>query len=125
MENHHALGADASRLIDEATFSDGAYVSAITCWEISMLASKGKLVLPGGLGAWVEGTLAQPGIFLAPIEPEIGVDAGQLTGDLHGDPADRIIIATARALRCALLTADEAILAYASAGHLKAIDARC
>lgn len=42
----------------------------------------------------------------------------------HGDPADRLIVATARALDCPLVTADEKILAYAAAGHLKAVDAR-
>ncbi len=124
MEKHRYLGADAAGLIDGATFSDGAYVSAITCWEISMLADKGKLEFRQGVRAWVDGALAKPGLFLAPIEPAIAIDAGQLPGSPHGDPSDRIIMATARALGCPLLTADEAILEYAAAGHLEAIDAR-
>jgi len=124
MENHRHLGTNAAGLIDESTFSDGAYVSAISCWEISMLADKGKLEFHQGVRTWVEKALAKPGLFLAPIEPEIGIDAGQLPGSPHGDPSDRIIMATARALGCPLLTADEAILEYATAGHLEAIDAR-
>lgn len=124
MENHRYLGLDAAGVIDEATFSDGAYVSAITCWEVSMLADKGKLEFRQGVREWVQEVLSKPGLFLAPIEPEIGIDAGQLPGNPHGDPSDRIIMATARALGCPLLTADEAILEYAAAGHLQVIDAR-
>ena len=124
MENHRSLGARAAALIDEATFADGAYISAITFWEVSMLANKGKVEFQQGAGAWVRQVLSQPGIFLTPIEPEIALDAGQLPGDLHGDPSDRLIIATARALRCALLTADEAILEYSKGGHVSAIDAK-
>jgi PIN domain nuclease of toxin-antitoxin system len=124
MENHRHLGTSAATLIDEATFSDGAYVSAITCWEVSMLANRGKVEFRQGVSAWVKEVLSQPGIFLTPIEPEIGIDAGQLPGNPHGDPCDRLIMATARALRCPLLTADGAILDYATTGHLTVIDAR-
>jgi PIN domain nuclease of toxin-antitoxin system len=124
MEDRRNLGIAAADIIDEATFSDGAYVSAITCWEISMLVDKDRLGLRQGTRAWMEEVLAKPGLFLAPVESEIAIDAGQLPENPHGDPADRIIMATARALDCPLLTADQAILDYAAAGHLEAIDAR-
>ena len=124
MENHRFLGLKAATLINEATSSDGAYLSAITCWEVSMLVDRGKLGFRQGVRAWMEETLSQPGIFLAPLEPEIGIEAGSLPGNIHGDPADRIIIATARALQCSLLTADRKILAYAAEGHVQAADAR-
>jgi PIN domain nuclease of toxin-antitoxin system len=61
-------------------------------------------------------------IRLIPLEPAIAVEAGELE-ELHGDPADRIIIATARHFSAPLLTADRAILAYGAAGHVEAIDA--
>ena len=75
-------------------------------------------------GAAAELNLTQAAIRLEPISPSIAIDAGQLPGGIHGDPADRIIIATSRHLGCPLLTTDRKILAYAAIGHLKAIDAR-
>lgn len=123
LENHRFLGPEAAVLINEATSSDGAYISAMTCWEVSMLADRGKLEFSQGVRAWMEEALAQPGIFLAPVALEIGIDAGGLPGKPHGDPCDRIIMATARILGCPLLTADGAILDYAAAGHLAAVDA--
>jgi PIN domain nuclease of toxin-antitoxin system len=124
MENNRSLGSEATALIDEATASDGAYVSAMTCWEVSMLVDRGKLGFRQGVRAWMDETLSQPGIFLAPVGLETGVEAGRLPGRPHGDPCDRIIMTTARILGCPLLTADGAILEYAAAGHLTAIDAR-
>ena len=124
MENHRFLGPEAAALIDEATASDGAYVSAMTCWEVSMLSDRGKLGFRQGVHAWMKGALAQSGIFLVPVDFEIGIDAGALPGQVHGDPCDRIIMATARSLGCALLTADAAILDYAAGGYLTAIDAK-
>ncbi len=124
MENDRSLGVEAAALIDEATASDGAYISAMTCWEVSMLVDRGKLGFRQGIRAWMNETLSQPGIFLAPVGHEIAVEAGGLPGRPHGDPCDRIIMTTARILRCPLLTADGAILDYAATGHLTAIDAR-
>ena len=124
LANHRFLGLKAAATIDEATSSDGAYVSGITCWEVSMLADRGKLEFRQGVRNWMKEALSQPGIFLAPVDLETGLDAGSLPGKPHGDPSDRIIMATARILDCPLLTADEAILDYAPAGHLRTIDAR-
>jgi len=124
MENHRFLGLKAAALIDEATASDGAYISGITCWEVSMLIDHGKLGFAQGALGWMQSVLALPGMFLVPVDLGIGADAGSLPGRLHGDPADRIIMATARSLDCPLLTADEPILAYAAQGHVRAIDAR-
>ncbi|MEO7178956.1 MAG: type II toxin-antitoxin system VapC family toxin [Allosphingosinicella sp.] len=124
MENDRSLGLEAAALIDEATASDGAYISAMTCWEVSMLVDRRKLEFRQGARAWLDEVLSQPGIFLAPVSFEIGVEAGSLPGRPHGDPCDRIIITTARILGCPLLTADGPILEYAANGHLTAIDAR-
>lgn len=124
MENDRSLGREAAAMIDEATASDGAYISAMTCWEVSMLVDRGKLEFRQGVRVWMNETLLQPGIFLAPVDLEISVEAGDLPGRPHGDPCDRIIMTTARILGCPLLTADGAILEYAARGHLTAIDAR-
>ncbi len=88
-----------------------------------MLTQKGRLALGRETGAWLKEALSLPGISLAPITPDIAVDSVGLPGDFHADPADRLIIATARQANATLLTADRAILDYAAAGHLHAVDA--
>lgn len=99
-------------------------VSPISFWETSMLMSKGRLETGQSPKDWVGSILALPGFQAAPFTPDIAADAGSLPPPLHGDPCDRLIVATARALGCVLLTADEKILDYAAAGHLRAEDAR-
>ena len=117
------LGQNAQALIEETAQREGALVSAITPWEIALLAEKGRLRLGQEVGAWIQAALALPGIRLAPIEPEIAVDSVRLPGNFHADPADRLIIATARYFDIALVTADQAILAYAASGHVRAVNA--
>jgi PIN domain nuclease of toxin-antitoxin system len=123
-DNKPELGVESRKLIANAQGDSKLYISAITPWEIAMLVSKDRLQLSQHLAIWMPGVMAQPGIVVAPLTLEIGMDAGLLPPGIHGDPADRIIIATARALHCPVLTADGKILRYAAAGHLQAIDAR-
>jgi len=117
------LGQTARRLIDEAATAGELQVPAITPWEIAVLAQRGRLALGRDVGAWLEDVLSLPGIRLSPLAPAICVESVRLPGDLHGDPADRLIIATARHAGLPLMTADRAILAYAAAGHVRIIDA--
>ncbi len=72
---------------------------------------------------WLRASLALPGIRLAPITPEISIDSVRLPGTFHADPADRVIIATARYHEASLVTADSSILTYATTGNLEVIDA--
>lgn len=55
------------------------------------------------------------------LEPDVALSASYLPGGLHRDPADRLLIATARALDVPIMTRDERILAYAGQGHVQAI----
>lgn len=89
-----------------------------------MLVSKDRLTLTREVRAWFKEVLSQPGLALVPIEPEIAILAGQLPRSVHGDPADRIIMASAAILGCPLMTVDRAILAHSKAGNIQAIDAR-
>ena len=118
------LGLEAGANIRESAARDGVLVSAITPWEIAMLVGKGRLALDRPIDAWIEETFGLPGVRLAPITPRIAVESVGLPGQFHADPADRLIVATARVSGAALLTADQAILSYASNGHLHARDAR-
>lgn len=118
------LGVKAREIARQAAATDGAVVSPISFWEASMLVEKDRITLGMDTSAWMKAILAQPGVRLEQISPLIAIDAGRLPGAIHGDPADRLIIATARHLSCPLLTTDRKILAYAAEGHVRAIDAR-
>lgn len=122
-EGDQRLGGIASALIEETRRADRIGVSAITPWEIALLVEKGRLRLALEVGTWIETVLDASGIDLLPIEPEIAVDSVRLPGEFHADPADRFIVATARRRAAPLLTADRSILAFAAAGHVRAIDA--
>ena len=117
------LGKSAQAEIENAAQTSAVLVSAITPWEIAMLSKKGRLSLGQETGSWLNAVLALPGVRLTPIEPAIAVDSVRLPGTFHSDPADRLIIATARHFNIPLVTSDNAILAYAATGYVKIIDA--
>lgn len=117
------LSAEARESIEAAAAQRSVHVSAITPWEIAMLVAKGRLVLDRDVMEWVQATLALPGLRMAPLEPAVAVASTRLPGELHGDPADRLIVATARHLGATLVTADAALLAYARLGHVQALPA--
>jgi PIN domain nuclease of toxin-antitoxin system len=103
-----------------ASKQTGLFASAISIWEIAMLEAKGRIAFSAGISSWVEDALKAPGFQIVPLLPEISIDSTRLPGLFHGDPADRIIVATARFLKCALITVDKKILAYAESGFLNA-----
>jgi len=99
--------------------SQGLGVSAISCWEVAKLAEYNRLTLPCPVGDWLKQALAYPGVRLLELTPEIVVESAQLPGAFHRDPADQIIVATARVYNCALLTSDTKILSYPHVNILK------
>lgn len=121
-EGESTLGEKARILIDAA--SDMRSCSAISFWELAMLADKSRVSLSLPVDRWTARVAKIGRIAILPVTGELGIDAGELPGGIHGDPADRIIVATARALDCALVTTDRKILAHAPQGHVKAVDAR-
>lgn len=117
------LGDEAAKAINLASREDRISISAITPWEIGLLVSKRRINLHRDALEWVRGALANPGVRLAALEPEIAVASSNLPFDMHADPADRILVATARHLGATLVTADETLLALAAKGHFRAMDA--
>ncbi|HJX14940.1 MAG TPA: type II toxin-antitoxin system VapC family toxin [Candidatus Deferrimicrobiaceae bacterium] len=93
-------------------------VSVISVWEVAMLEAKGRIRLTKDCLAWVRDALSAPGTSLVPLSPEIAVESSRLPGRFHGDPADRILVATARLLGGTLLTRDDRILAYGKGKHV-------
>ena len=113
------IGEKTLGVVDRAWIAGEAAVSAITFWELSMLVRKGRLSLPDDIGPWRRQNLRQ-GLTEIPLDGEVGARAGSLAG-LHGDPADRIIVATAMDGH-RLVTADQRILDWD--GPLRRLDAR-
>jgi PIN domain nuclease of toxin-antitoxin system len=95
------LGADA-----------GLAVSAISCWEVAKLVERGRVVLPVAIDEWVDGSLEKSGIELLPLSREIAIASCSLPGTFHRDPADQIIVATARVHDLRLATFDAKIRSY-------------
>lgn len=113
------LGPAALNLISAAWQSGDAAVSAISFWEIRMLQEKGRLSLPTDADNWRQELIAD-GLIEIPLTGDIGIRAAALA-NFHGDPADRMIVATALAGH-RLVTSDRQILAWD--GPLDRVNAR-
>ncbi|MGR3175616.1 MAG: type II toxin-antitoxin system VapC family toxin [Candidatus Scalindua sp.] len=107
--------------IEDSVKYSNIRVSAISVWEVGMLESKGKIIFPIGCLEWVNKALNAPGISLVPITPEMAIESSRLPGKFHGDPADRIIVATARILGATLMSHDKQIIMYGKKKYLKVI----
>jgi PIN domain nuclease of toxin-antitoxin system len=108
------LSPRVQRAIADAGRRGELLVSAITPWEIALGAQAGKYRVVGDLLDWILGALDAVAATVAALEPAISVEAAALPWH-HADPADRIIVATARRLGAVLVTADTRILDYADA----------
>lgn len=123
MNDNPRLGPIAKQAIRLGYRQDRARISAITPWEIALLVGKSRLDLGKDVLIWIRGALALPGVTLVPLLPEIAVASTRLPFEMHPDPADRILVATARHLGATLVTADAALLEFAKQGHFVAMDA--
>ena len=135
--NGQAIHRNAQQEIIAAAAGGGILVSPVSAWEIGLLSGRKGIVFQPDPTAWFQSFLAYPGVRLTPLTPEIAIDSSFLpplpaaaltaigTGSggspRHGDPADRLLIATARALDVPIVTRDRAILTYAQAGHVRVI----
>ena len=119
LDGNERLGEKSRTLIQQSAQADSLYVSAITPWEIAMLINKGRLTLVQEIGEWLRIAISMPGIRMAPLSIDASVASTRLPGAFHSDPADRIIVATARHLGAILVTEDKLILEYGKAGHVK------
>ena len=119
-ENDSALGGRAARLIDEAVLGGVAHISAISFWELALKIRKGKFGLAQPIAEW-RADILRMGLHEVPIDGTLGIAANQLR-DLHDNPTDRLIVATAIAVRATLVTSDARLLAWK--GPLACIDAR-
>ncbi|GIK78470.1 MAG: type II toxin-antitoxin system VapC family toxin [Thermoleophilia bacterium] len=111
------------RLSDRAaTAIDSAgtiLVSAVSCWELGMLAAKGRIAFDRPIETWVRQALARPGLRALPLGPRAATLAGTLEpAEFHGDPADRMIYASARDEGAVLVTRDRLLRDFDPRGTL-------
>lgn len=123
-EGDPRLGVASRRLIDEESADGHILVAAISIWEIAMLVARNRLALGQDVDVWIARALGLQGIELAELLVPVSLGAVGLPGSFHADPADRMIVATARHHQATLLTADRQILDYAAQGYLIAQDAQ-
>ena len=84
-------------------------ISAISLWEVQMLHSKDRLELPTSLAEWLTQAAGENLVTMIPISVDVILALDALPVGFHGDPADRVIVATARSLAMPLATHDGAI----------------
>lgn len=117
------LAVGDRRMINRAAASGQLRIAAISVWEAALLASHGRLTLGQPLRQWIERAVSAPGLSIEPLLPEVAIEGSVLPDTFHRDPADRMIVATARITGAALMTRDRRILDYAARGHLTALPA--
>ncbi len=119
-----ALAPSAIEAISRAAKEGAVRVSAISVWEVAMLEAKGRISLSRPVDDWVQAALRAPGVSLLPLSPDIAIESTRLPGAPGGDPADRVLMASARTLGGQLATCDRDILNYAKGGQLNVLNAR-
>ena len=112
------LSKRAKTAIERELVGGEILVSSISAWEIAMLVEREKLVLSMDVGSWLAAVANIGAVRFVAVDPEIAVKSVELPGDFHKDPADRMIVATARKFSVSLVTKDEKIRAYA---HVRTI----
>lgn len=88
------------------------FLSAISVWEVLLLAQKNRLTLEPDAATWIQDSLVQLRITVLPITTEVALETQQLHGFERQDPGDRFIVSTARVHGLVLLSADVPILRW-------------
>ena len=111
------LSDDVKKRIKK-TLADQRAIASISIWEFAMMVVKGRINVKIDPKLWLDNAIKKSGIKVIELSPEIAMESCNLPGDFHKDPADQIIVATARIHNLTLLTKDQKILQYR---HVKAL----
>ncbi len=117
------LQPDIVSRIEDALVTNRLHVSAISVWEIGLLVAKNRITLSAPVKDWVEHATTLPGLHLHPLDWQGALESTLLPGAPHADPADRLLVATARVGGYTLVTRDRKILDYGKAGHVNVLAA--
>lgn len=115
------LSASCCKAIEQASNNGKLAVSVISVWEIGMLEAKGRIRLSKACLDWVQEALSASGLQLISLSPEIAIESSHLPGEIHGDPADRILAATARIYDAVLITQDSKLIEYGKQHYLSVL----
>lgn len=106
------LSQPARRAIERARTGGALSLSLISIWELAKKVEKGQLVLDRPVDDWLDRAITHEGLQLVELTRPILVESCRLPGPFHGDPADQIIVATARHRESVLVTKDRKIREY-------------
>ena len=113
------LTAEVKEAIKLAKADKSLYLSSISLWEIAMLAQKQRISVYRRIADFLQTIEKIRGLNILQITANIAAESVTLPGDIHGNPADRIIIASCREISATLITRDQQILDWANLGHMK------
>ncbi len=117
------LSAQTREIIEVAAKGGDVRVPVIVAWELGMLTARQRLRLREPLVEWFQAAMETSGLLMADQTVEIVVESTRLPGDPPSDPADCMIVATARRLDATLVTRDRLILDYGAQGHVDVLPA--
>lgn len=112
------LPPSVRKAIEHAKETEHLFLSPISVWEISMLAARKRIAFDMDVADWLKQWIDSPGIIMAEISFQVALLSNRLPGTIHGDPADRILVATAYEQSAVLVTADEKILHYGESSFI-------
>lgn len=112
LANPDEISRAAREEIDRAMEKEEILISSISCWEIALLVRKGRLELTMPVEDWVARSEALSFVQFVPLDNRIALRSNHLPGEIHDDPADRIIIATALTVGAPLVSKDSRIRDY-------------
>ena len=123
LANGEPMSAESLRAVRSASVTGEVLVSPVSAWEVGLLAANPvrPVRFDPDPAAWFATLLGLPGVDLAPLTPEAAIESSFLPGRLHGDPADRLLVATARRMNAAFVTRDARLVRYGKQGHVLVI----
>lgn len=116
------LSKEIKQKITLAQETNNLIICSISLWEIAMLSSKKRINIYEPINDFLKSITDIHGLKIQDISPEVAAESVLLMDDFHGDPADRIIVATTRMNGAILLTRDKKILDWAKFGHIKSLE---
>ena len=117
------LGKAIPDRVERAARDGRLRISAITLCELGMLIAKARLTI-ADLDRWILESRRAPGVRVEPVDDAVALESARLPASLHGDPADRLLVATARTLDATLVTCDTELITYGAQGYVRVMDAR-
>ena len=112
MDGDGRLSKKALAVLVKAQREATLWVPMMAIWELAKKIEKGQLVLDRPFDEWLDVATSKPGVRLAEITAPVLVESCRLPQPFHGDPADQIIVATARQMGATLVTRDARIREY-------------